>query len=418
LKKMVHKNSKSSHLCNVIEAIEELRQGKMLIVVDDEDRENEGDLIIAGEKVTESAINFMAKNGRGLICVPMAEEIAKKLELVPMVNEGTDPLGTAFTISVDAAQETTTGISVADRTKTIRALSNPDSKPQDFVRPGHIFPLIAKKGGVLRRAGHTEASVDLAVLAGLRPIGVICEILNDDGTMARMPDLEKFSKLYDLKILTIQDLIAYLRRTKELVSKISEIRLPTRYGEFKMTAYEEILTGEIHLALVYGELKISEPVLVRVHSECLTGDIFHSSRCDCGEQLESSMRLIAKEGSGVILYMRQEGRGIGLKNKLKAYELQEKGLDTVEANQELGFAPDLRDYGIGAQILVKLGLTRIKLITNNPRKIIGLSAYGLTVAERIDIGQFVKKENQRYLETKRDKLGHLIEIMAEKKERK
>jgi len=407
---------KKSRICSVVEAIEEIKNGRMLIVIDDEDRENEGDIIIAAEKITEEAVNFMAKEARGLICVPMTAERAKALELIPMVSNSTDPFGTAFTISVDAARDTTTGISIADRTKTIRLLADPLAKPQDFIRPGHIFPLIAKNGGVLRRAGHTEAAVDLATLAGLSPVGTICEILNEDGTMARLPDLEKFAEKFDLKILTIHDLIAYMRRTKELIQKIAEIRLPTRFGEFKMHAFEEILTGEIHIALVKGEIITSSPVLVRVHSECLTGDIFHSARCDCGEQLEASMKLISESGSGIVLYMRQEGRGIGLKNKLKAYELQEKGLDTVEANITLGLPPDLRDYGIGAQILVKLGVEKIRLITNNPRKIVGLSAYGLSVIERVEIGQFIKKENKHYLETKRDKLGHFIDLITERKE--
>jgi len=397
-----------SRLISVPDALDQIRQGRMVIVVDDADRENEGDLILAGDKVTPEAINFMATHARGLICVPMTEERAAALDLVPMVSDGNDPLGTAFTISVDEVAHTSTGISIADRTTTIRALADRSSTPRTFTRPGHIFPLIAKTGGVLRRAGHTEAAVDLAMMAGLEPIGVICEILNEAGDMARMPDLEVFATLHDLSIITIQELIAYRRRTEELIQPVADITMPTRFGIFKVKAFEEILTQDIHMALVRGNVGDGEPVLVRAHSECLTGDLFHSFRCDCGDQLEASLEFINEEDRGILLYMRQEGRGIGLRNKLKAYELQEAGLDTVEANAKLGFKPDLRDYGIGAQILVKLGVSKIRLITNNPRKIIGLSAYGLTVTERVELKQSWRDENRKYLEAKRDKLGHLL----------
>lgn len=405
--------SERDPLVSVAEAIEHIRAGKMIIAVDDADRENEGDLMIAAETASVEAVNFMARYGRGLICVPMTEERANALELVPMVTEGTDPLGTAFTISVDAVKGVTTGISASDRANTIRALADTTSVPSDFSKPGHIFPLVAKKGGVLRRAGHTEAAVDLAALAGLEPMGVICEILNDDGTMARMPDLVRFAREHDLAIIAIQDLIAHRRRTEDLVVKVASIVLPNRFGDFRLHAFEEKLTGDIHLALALGSIDDGEPVLVRAHSECLTGDLFHSFRCDCGEQMEAALEMINREGRGVLLYMRQEGRGIGLKNKLKTYELQEKGLDTVEANAKLGFKADLRDYGIGAQILVKIGVRRLRLITNNPRKIIGLSAYGLTVEERVEMHMESRPENRRYLEAKRDKLGHMLRFLGE-----
>lgn len=394
-------------------AISEIRAGRLLIVIDDEDRENEGDLVLAADRVSTESINFMARFGRGLICVPMTEQRASKLDLVPMVTENTDPLGTAFTISVDAARDVTTGISVADRTRTIQLLADTAARPSDFIRPGHIFPLIAKVGGVLRRAGHTEATVDLATLAELSPVGVICEILNDDGTMARLPDLVKFAAEHGLKILTIRDLIAYRRRTEDLVKEVARIQLPNRFGPFGMRAFEETLTRDVHLALTLGPIDDGLPVLVRAHSECITGDLFHSFRCDCGEQLEAALEMIRSEGRGVLLYMRQEGRGIGLINKLKAYELQEHGLDTVEANQKLGFKADLRDYGIGAQILVKLGLSRIALITNNPRKIIGLAAYGLEITERVEMRMKSRPENRKYLEVKRDKLGHMLRFLGE-----
>jgi 3,4-dihydroxy 2-butanone 4-phosphate synthase / GTP cyclohydrolase II len=400
-------------MVGIDEAIALVRSGKMIIVVDDADRENEGDLVIAAEHASVEAVNFMARFGRGLICVPMTEKRADELELVPMVTEGNDPLGTAFTISVDAARGITTWISAADRAMTIRALASSASMSKDFVKPGHIFPLVAKTGGVLRRAGHTEAAVDLAMIAGLTPMGVICEILNDDGTMARMPDLVQFALTHGLSIITIQDLIMARRRTENLVEHVSTISLPNRFGAFRLHAFEEKLTRDVHLALTLGTIDDGAPVLVRAHSECITGDLFHSFRCDCGEQLEAALDMINQEGRGVLLYMRQEGRGIGLRNKLKAYELQEKGLDTVEANAKLGFKADLRDYGIGAQILVKLGVKRLRLITNNPRKIIGLSAYGLTVEERVEMHLESRPENRRYLEAKRDKLGHMLRYLGE-----
>jgi 3,4-dihydroxy 2-butanone 4-phosphate synthase/GTP cyclohydrolase II len=354
----------------------------------------------------------MATHGRGLICVPLTEERARALELMPMVARGTDPLGTAFTVSVDAARGTTTGISIAERTTTIRGLANPAAVAIDFLRPGHIFPLVARTGGVLRRAGHTEAAVDLARMAGLDPSGVICEILNEDGSMARLPDLERFAETHDLRILTIRDLIEHRRKNEELVEEVAGIRLPTRFGLFNLRAFEDRISGEMHLALIRGTVDDGAPVLCRVHSECLTGDLFHSQRCDCGDQLEVALETIAREDRGILLYMRQEGRGIGLKNKLKAYELQEKGCDTVEANSMLGFKPDLRDYGIGAQILVRLGVRRLRLITNNPRKIIGLSAYGIEVTERVPLELGACDENRRYLEAKRDKLGHLLHTLT------
>ncbi|RMH58286.1 MAG: bifunctional 3,4-dihydroxy-2-butanone-4-phosphate synthase/GTP cyclohydrolase II [Candidatus Hydrogenedentota bacterium] len=405
---------KVSHVISIDEAVGRFRRGEMLIVVDDAERENEGDLVIAAEFVSEDAVNFMTKFGRGLICVPLTEERARELNLVSMVSNGTDPLGTAFTVSVDARVGTTTGISVADRTRTIRCLADPRTTEVDLTRPGHIFPLVAKRGGVLRRAGHTEAAIDLARLAGLHPVAVICEILNDDGTMARMSDLEKFAERHGLPIITIADLIAYRRRKEELIRPVASINLPTRFGRFLLHAFEETLTGDIHLALVRGAVDDGNPVLVRAHSECLTGDLFHSLRCDCGDQLETALRTIDENDRGVLLYMRQEGRGIGLKNKLKAYELQEKGLDTVEANWKLGFRADLRDYGIGAQILVRLGVRKLRLLTNNPRKIIGLKGYGLEVVERIEMPLVVRDENRRYLEVKRDKLGHMLRFLAEK----
>jgi 3,4-dihydroxy 2-butanone 4-phosphate synthase/GTP cyclohydrolase II len=399
-------------MIGVPEAIAAIRDGRILVVVDDEDRENEGDLIIAAERVTPEAVNFMATHGRGLICVPLTEERARALELMPMVARGTDPLGTAFTVSVDAARGTTTGISIAERTTTIRGLANPAAVAIDFLRPGHIFPLVARTGGVLRRAGHTEAAVDLARMAGLDPSGVICEILNEDGSMARLPDLERFAETHDLRILTIRDLIEHRRKNEELVEEVAGIRLPTRFGLFNLRAFEDRISGEMHLALIRGTVDDGAPVLCRVHSECLTGDLFHSQRCDCGDQLEVALETIAREDRGILLYMRQEGRGIGLKNKLKAYELQEKGCDTVEANSMLGFKPDLRDYGIGAQILVRLGVRRLRLITNNPRKIIGLSAYGIEVTERVPLELGACDENRRYLEAKRDKLGHLLHTLT------
>lgn len=394
--------------CSIIEAIEEIRNGGMIILVDNEDRENEGDLVIGSEFCAPESINFMAKFGRGLICVAMTKDRLEELGLNLMVPENSDKFHTAFTVSVDAKEGTTTGISAYDRAITVKALINKKMKATDFTKPGHIFPLAAKDGGVLVRAGHSEGSVDIARLAGLKSSAVICEILNDDGTMARRPDLDKFAQKHNLKIATISDLIKYRQHIERLIRRVSEVKLPTDYGEFKLIAYETEVDDAIHLALVKGDISGREDVLVRVHSECLTGDVFSSLWCDCGSQLHKSMEMINDEGQGVILYMRQEGRGIGLGNKLKAYHLQENGLDTVEANIKLGFPADLRDYGIGAQILVDLGLHKIRIITNNPKKVIGLEGYGLEIVERVSIEIPPEKENIRYLKAKKEKLGHLI----------
>ncbi|MDT3740815.1 MAG: bifunctional 3,4-dihydroxy-2-butanone-4-phosphate synthase/GTP cyclohydrolase II [Candidatus Kapabacteria bacterium] len=390
------------------EALMDLASGKIIIVMDDEDRENEGDLIASSELCTPEIINFMASHAKGLICVSITEERAKELNLEPMVRNNSSLHETKFTVSVDYAHGTTTGISAFDRAATIRAMARRDTKPEDLLRPGHIFPLVAHNEGVLRRAGHTEGSVDMMRLAGLMPSGVLCEIINEDGTMARMPELIKFGKKHNLKIVTIKDLIAYRFRREPLVKTVAEAKLPTEYGEFKIKVFANKLDGFEHLALYMGNISREEPTLVRVHSECLTGDVFASKRCDCGEQLQKSLELIARDGNGVLLYMRQEGRGIGLVNKIKAYALQEQGYDTVEANQHLGFAPDPRDYGIGAQILNLLGVKKMKLITNNPIKRVGLESYGLEVVELVPMEIKPNDFNKDYLSTKKVKMGHFL----------
>ncbi len=389
------------------EAIEDIKNGKIVVVVDDEDRENEGDLLMAAEKATPEAINFMAAYGRGLICMPMTGERLSELALNQMVSNNTDAKGTAFTVSIDAVG-TTTGISAHERAMTVIRAIEDDAKPEDFQRPGHIFPLQARDGGVLKRAGHTEAAVDLARLAGLKPAGVICEIMNEDGTMARVPHLMEYVKKHDLKIITIADLIAYRRRNETLIEREGEASLPTKYGDFKLVGYREKLTGKEHVALVKGNVGNGEPVLIRVHSECLTGDVLGSLRCDCGDQLAAALTAINEEGRGILLYMRQEGRGIGLLNKIKAYELQDRGMDTVEANLALGFAPDLRDYGVGAQILEDLGVKEVRLMTNNPKKISGISGYGIEIVERVPIQMNHNERNEFYLRTKKEKMEHML----------
>ncbi|MSQ27227.1 MAG: bifunctional 3,4-dihydroxy-2-butanone-4-phosphate synthase/GTP cyclohydrolase II [Dehalococcoidia bacterium] len=393
------------------EALADIREGKFVIVVDDEDRENEGDLVIAAERVTPAAINFMATHGRGLICMPIEGKRLDELEIPMMAQRNNTAQGTAFTVSIEAREGTTTGISAFDRAATVLAVLDPLTRPEDIVMPGHMFPLRARSGGVLERSGHTEASVDMARLAGLYPAGVLCEIMNENGTMARLPALVEFAEKHGIKLISIAQLIAYRRQREKLVSKVAEAQLPTRWGEFVTLAYKSEVDPDQHVALVLGDISGPEPVLVRVHSQCLTGDVFGSLRCDCGAQMDLALERIAKEGRGVFLYMRQEGRGIGLHNKIRAYALQDQGLDTVEANEALGFPPDPRQYGVGAQILVDLGLTKIRLLTNNPTKRVGLESYGLDVVDQVPIVTPMTEHNRRYLEAKRDKLGHLFGVV-------
>ena len=398
-------------LATIPEAIEDIKAGKFVIVVDDEDRENEGDLVMAAEKVTPEAINFMAKYARGLICMPMTGERLDFLHIPMQSSNNTSHFGTAFTISVEAKYGTTTGISAADRACTVQTLVNPKTKPEEIAMPGHMFPLRARDGGVLVRVGQTEATVDLARMAGFKPAGVCCEIMNDDGTMARLPQLEVFAKKHGLKIISVAELVTYRYRHERLVTRVTEAQLPTKFGDFKIIAYRSNTDPTEHVAVVMGNVNTDEPVLVRVHSQCLTGDVFHSMRCDCGEQIDIAMKRIAEEGRGVVVYMRQEGRGIGLHNKLKAYALQDKGMDTVEANLALGFKADQRDYGVGAQILADLGVHKMRLMTNNPKKMSGLAGYGLEIIEQLPITTKPNQHNKRYLQTKKEKMGHLLSII-------
>jgi 3,4-dihydroxy 2-butanone 4-phosphate synthase/GTP cyclohydrolase II len=397
-------------LATIPEAIEDIKAGKFVIVVDDEDRENEGDLVMAAEKVTADSINFMAKYARGLICMPVTGERLDALRIPMMASNNTSHFGTPFAVAVEAREGTTTGISAADRARTVQVMADPRTRPEDILMPGHMFPLRARDGGVLVRTGQTEATVDLARLAGLLPAGVCCEIMNEDGTMARLPQLDVFAKKHDLKIISVADLIAYRYRHERLVQRVAEAKLPTPFGDFKVIAYKSSTDPDEHLAMVMGDVATDEPVLVRVHSQCLTGDVFHSLRCDCGEQIEMAMKRIAGEGRGVVLYMRQEGRGIGIHNKIKAYALQDKGMDTVEANISLGFKPDQRDYGVGAQILADLGVRNMRLMTNNPKKMSGLESFGLNIVEQLPITTQPNPHNRRYLQTKQKKMGHLLKI--------
>ncbi|MEE8484790.1 MAG: bifunctional 3,4-dihydroxy-2-butanone-4-phosphate synthase/GTP cyclohydrolase II [Nitrospinota bacterium] len=397
----------------VTEAAKDLAKGKMVILMDDEDRENEGDLVCAAQKVTAETINFMAKFGRGLICLALTPDKADSLGLEQMAPKNTSRFSTAFTVSIEARHGVTTGISAADRATTILAAVNPDAKPEDLVHPGHVFPLRAKRGGVLVRTGQTEGSIDLARIGGLQPAAVICEVMNEDGTMARLDDLEIFAKEHGLKIITVKDIIHYRMGRESLVQRAAEVNMPTEFGLFKTIGFENSINDHVHIALVMGDINPQDETLVRMHSQCLTGDVFHSRRCDCGEQLEAALAMIAKEGCGILVYLYQEGRGIGLINKLKAYELQDQGHDTVEANEKLGFAPDLRDYGIGAQILSNLGVGKIRLMTNNPKKIVGLEGYGLSIVKRVPLQTKPRRDNLRYLSAKKSKLGHMLELKTE-----